>query len=514
MSAASDATAWRIARRARDPRFDGRFFVGVLTTGIYCRPICPARAPLEKNVRYFASAAAAAETGLRPCLRCRPEVAPGSPAWTGTSTTVRRACQVIEERATDGLTVESLAERLGVGGRHLRRLFLAHVGASPQAVMQTRRLHFAKQLVDGTALSLATVALASGFGSIRRFNAAFRESWGRPPSAFRRPASAARANPAPFRFRLAYRPPYDWDGMLEFLGRRAIPGVESVHDGHYRRTVSVNGRGGSIDVSRDPAAHAIVLEVAHPDPRAVYGIVRRVRAMFDVDADPGAIGTHLGADPLLHARMRKRPGLRIPGAWDPFELAVRAVVGQQVSVAAARTLLSRVVRASGTRVPGAADDAQWLVPGPQALVDAPLERAGLTARRAAVVRTLAAAVARGELSLHAEASASIADALRALPGFGPWTLAYVAMRAGDPDAFPAGDLGLRRAMGLDERSLAARADAWRPWRAYAAMYLWMESSHDECLAIHDRRQSHRSASPRARRRGAVRPAVPQRPAAG
>lgn len=498
---------------ARDPRFDGRFFVGVRTTGIYCRPICPARTPLEKNVRYFPSAAAAAEAGLRPCLRCRPEVAPGSPAWSGTSATVRRACRLIDELATDGLTVESLAERAGLGSRHLRRLFLMHVGASPQAVIQTKRLHFAKQLVDGTTLPLAEVALASGFGSIRRFNAAFKTSWGRPPSAFRRPAEDGRVSPTTFRFRLAYRPPYDWDAMLAFLGRRAIPGVESVQKGRYRRTISLHGRPGWLEAAHDRDSRAILLEIAHPDPRAVYAIVRRARAMFDIDADPSIIGAHLASDPLLRAAVRGRPGLRIPGAWDAFELAVRAVVGQQVSVAAARTLLARIVRAFGTRVSSAGAEETWLFPDASALASAPIERAGLTARRGAVVRTLASAAARGELAASGDAFVSVADRLRSLPGFGPWTTAYVAMRGdGDPDAFPAGDLGLRRAAGLEEDLLAARAERWRPWRAYAAMYLWMEGPHDRA-SLHDRRQSRRTAAPRARRRRTVRAAVPERAAA-
>lgn len=513
MRTPSNLSAWRLARLARDPRFDGRFFVGVLSTGIYCRPICPARTPLERNVRYFPSAAAAAEAGLRPCLRCRPEVAPGSPAWNGTSAAVKRACRLIDELAADGLDVESLAARLGIGSRHLRRLFLAEVGASPRAVIQTKRLHFAKQLVDGTTLPLATVAFASGFGSIRRFNAAFRNAWGMAPSAFRRPSSGAHAAPAAFTFRLGYRPPYDWDAMLGFLARRAIPGVEAVLDGHYRRTIASAGRAGSIDATCDRDGHAIVLEVAHHDPRAIYSIVRRVRAMFDVDADPEMIAAHLATDPLLRARVAKRPGLRIPGAWDAFELAVRAVVGQQVSVAAARTLLSRIVRAFGTRLPADGREESWLFPSAEVLSEARLERVGLASRRAAVVRELARAVVRGDVPLDADGSLAV-DALRGLPGFGPWTMAYVAMRAGDPDAFPAGDLGLRRAAGLDERELAARAACWRPWRAYGAMYLWMESSDDHDSAVRDRRQPRRTAAPRARRRSALRPRFPERSAAG
>jgi AraC family transcriptional regulator of adaptative response / DNA-3-methyladenine glycosylase II len=510
----STLPAWRPARQARDARFDGRFFVGVKTTGIYCRPICPARLPLEKNVAYFPSAAAAAEAGFRPCLRCRPEVAPGSPAWTGTSATVRRAWRLIDEHATGHLTVEKLAASVGIGSRHLRRLFMEHTGASPQSVVQTRRLHFAKQLVDGTTLSFATIALASGFGSIRRFNAAFRDAWGRTPSSFRRPEPGSRHASPGIAFRLAYRPPYDWRSMLAFLERRAVPGLERVNGETYGRTIAVSGRAGWIEVGHDAEGHALLVDVRHPDPRAIYGIVRRVRAMFDVDADPLPIGEHLSNDPLLRGRVERRPGLRIPGAWDPFELTVRAIVGQQVSVAGAVTLLTRIVRMFGGRAERDGAGA-WIFPDAAALAEAALERAGLTRARAAAIRDIATAVRDGELSFDPDQPGAVpVDRLRAWRGIGAWTAQYVAMRAcGDPDAFPAGDLALQRATGLDERSLAARSARWSPWRAYAAIHLWTEHSNGKHPSLHDRRQPRGSAAPRPERGRPLRAAVRPRPPA-
>jgi AraC family transcriptional regulator of adaptative response / DNA-3-methyladenine glycosylase II len=506
-------TAWSRARRARDARFDGRFFVAVTTTGIYCRPVCPAPSPHERHVRYFESAAAAAEAGFRPCLRCRPEVAPGTPAWMGTPATVQRALRLIEGGVAEGVRVADLATALGVGPRHLHRLFLQHLGASPLAVIQTRRLHFAKQLVDGTALPFAEIAHAAGFGSIRRFNAAVRATWDRTPSALRRERSAARAA-APFEFLLAYRPPLDWESMLRFLAARAVPGLERVHGGRYARTVAVHGDAGWVEVAHDHARHGLAIAAHVASPRALYAVVGRVRHMFDLDADTGAIASHLRRDPLLADRVAARPGLRVPGCWDPFELAVRAVLGQQCSVAAARTLVARVVEAHGAAL-DAARGLTRLFPEPGALVEAPLERLGILPTRAAAVRALAAAVVEGRVRLDGRADAEeVRAALVALPGIGEWTAAYVLMRAlGDPDAFPAGDLALARAAGLDRRALAAGAEAWRPWRAYAALHLWMGGSHDDDhrddARVRGHRQPGRTAAPRRGGRRARRGAVPR-----
>jgi AraC family transcriptional regulator of adaptative response / DNA-3-methyladenine glycosylase II len=299
--------------------------------------------------------------------------------------------------------------------------------------------------------------------------------------------------------------------MLGFLTKRAVTGLELVADGQYRRTVVVRDQAGSMAISHDAAAHALVVEVRHPDPQAVYSILRRVRVMFDVDADPQLIRVHLESDPLLRPRVRRRPGLRLPGAWDPFEIAVRAIVGQQASVAGAAALVARVARMYGTRRRTDTETLAWTFPTPRVLAEAPLERAGLTRRRAAAIRALASAVAAGELSLDA-GGPELIERLCRLPGVGPWTAEYVAMRGlSDPDAFPVGDLGLRRAAGLTDRDLASRSERWRPWRAYAAMHLWTEISHD---SIHDRRQPGRIAAPGARQRRALRAALRPRVSAG
>ena len=515
MHTAAERAVWQRARQSRDPRFDGRFFVGVRTTGIYCRPVCPVRLPKEENVEYFGTAAAAAEAGYRPCLRCRPEVAPGTPAWNGTSATVRRAWRLIDDVLVQAMPIDDLAARLGIGARHLRRLFIQHLGASPHSVLHTRRLHFAKQLIDSTDMPFTAVALAAGFGSIRRFNAAVLATWGRTPTALRRASGDHRGAGRAARFRLAYRPPYDWDAMLEFLGRRAIAGVEHVEDGRYARTFDWNGQNGSVEVGHDADARVLHVAIEHPDPLGIYDALRRVRQMFDVDADPYAIRRHLQSDPLLRRRVRAAPGLRLPGVWDPMETAVRAVVGQQASVAGARSLLGRLTARFG-RLVGPEDEALRLTfPTAAALTDAPLETAGLTRARAGAVRAFASAVVAGGLHLDQhEDTAAVVERLCQLPGIGPWTAQYVAMRGlGDPDAFPLGDLGLRRATGLSDRALAERAERWRPWRAYAALYLWMEDGDVSQNALQADRQPRRSVAARSKRRRTVRAAVHTRPSA-
>ncbi|HET7922088.1 MAG TPA: AlkA N-terminal domain-containing protein [Gammaproteobacteria bacterium] len=466
------------ARVARDPRFDGRFFIGVLSTGIYCRSICPAPSPKKSNIRYFPTAAAAAEAGLRPCLRCRPEAAPGTPAWAGTSATVRRALRLIQDGALDNGSVEQLAGRLGVGARHLHRLFVQHVGASPIAVAQTRRLHFAKRLLDDTALPMTGIAHASGYGSLRRFNAAFQHAYGRAPRALRREHRVPHA-PAHdgLGLRLAYRPPYDWRALQAFLATRALPGVEHVTPNGYARSVCVKGVVGRIEVRPVAGAHALELNVHGLDAGALFGVVARVRQMFDLAADPADVRAVLRRDALLAPCLRRHPGLRIPGAWDAFEIAVRAVLGQQISVAAARTFAARLVTAYGARV-DVASELTHLFPAPQELADADLTAIGLTRARAATLKALARAVCDGTLQFDADHGV---DALRAallgIPGIGAWTAEYIALRAlGDPDAFPAEDLILRRMAGdgtaLSATTLRQRAEAWRPWRAYAVMHLW------------------------------------------
>jgi AraC family transcriptional regulator, regulatory protein of adaptative response / DNA-3-methyladenine glycosylase II len=469
---------WQVCSRARlsrDARFDGKFFIGVLSTKIYCRPICPVRTVKEKNVRYFSTAAAASEAGFRPCLRCRPECSPGTPAWIGSSTTVSRALRLIAESGLESGGMETLAERLGVGSRHLRRLFLRHLGAPPSAVAQTRRLHFAKKLLDETRLPMRDVALASGFGCVRRFNAAMRKTYNRTPTQIRRLIHQKTTQPAnQYVFQLRFRPPYHWNGLLGFLAARATPGVEVVDDRGYRRSISINGRYGYFAVSLDDAHDALAVRVQIDDPHALYGIIERIRSMFDLNADWAAISRSLGAHIELAARLRAAPGLRVPGCWDGFELAVRAILGQQITVKGATLLAGRIARSFGEPISNAVD-LTHMFPRPEVLADAKLTRVGVTGKRSETIRALARAVCDGRISFErvVDSEALLAQ-LCEIPGIGSWTAQYVAMRAlGEPDAFPSGDLGLLRALGLNSScKLEKRAEAWRPWRSYAAMYLW------------------------------------------
>jgi AraC family transcriptional regulator, regulatory protein of adaptative response / DNA-3-methyladenine glycosylase II len=469
---------WQVCSRARlsrDPRFDGKFFIGVLGSRVYCRPICPAPTAKEKNVRYFPSAAAAAEAGFRPCLRCRPECSPGTPAWLGTPNTVSRALRLIGESGLEDGGVEVLGERLGVGSRHLRRLFIRHLGATPSSVAQTRRLHFAKKLIDETCLPMSDVALASGFGCVRRFNAGIRKFYHRTPTQIRRLARQTAIQPDnQYLFRLRFRPPYDWNGMLAFLAPRATPGVEVVELGVYRRSISLTGSHGYFEVSLDEANDTLVVRVQFSDPRSLFTIIERIRAMFDLSADWAAIVGSLRTDPLLAERVETNPGLRVPGCWNGFELATRAILGQQITVRGATALAGRLVGTFG-RPFAATSGLTHLFPPPEVLADAKLARIGMPRARAETIRALARAVCDGQISFEGIVdSDAFLTRLCEIPGIGKWTAQYVAMRAlGETDAFPSGDLRLLRSSGLaSSRELERRAETWRPWRAYAAMYLW------------------------------------------
>jgi AraC family transcriptional regulator of adaptative response / DNA-3-methyladenine glycosylase II len=465
---------------SRDPRFDGRFFTGVTTTGVYCRPVCPSRTPRPGHVRFFSCAAAAQAAGFRPCLRCRPEAAPGTPAWAGTSAVVRRALRLIEEGALDGSTVHDLSLRLGLGERQLRRLFRDHVGASPADVARARRADFAKMLLDQTALPVTEIAHAAGFGSIRQFNDVVQRVFRHSPRELRR-VSRRSATDATSRhhagLRLAHRGPFDWRGWLAYMGRRVASGVEHVDDHTYRRTIALDGTTGVMTLRPDPAGGALRLSLDVPSAASLIVVAKRARQLCDLVADPGSIEAHLRRSPLLRTAVRRRPGLRIPGAWDPFEIAVRAVLGQQVSVAAATTLVGRLVRACGAPF-DAGQGLTHLFPTAAAIAQADLGALGVPGRRAQTLRALARAVAAGELVLTHDADADATTRrLMDIPGIGPWTAQYVALRGlGDPDAFPAGDLALRRAAGggtvMATADLEALAEDWRPWRGYAAMHLW------------------------------------------
>ncbi len=478
-----DPDACYRAISTRDARFDGRVFVGVHTTGIYCRPICPARTPKRENVSFYASAAAAQEAGFRPCLRCRPEISPDSAAWRGSSNTVSRALALIEAGALDEGSIEALAERLGVGGRQLRRLFRQHLGASPIAVAQTRRVHLAKQLIHDTSLSMTEVALASGFGSIRRFNETFQRLFRRPPASLRR-GGRGRAAAAPcVSLQLTYRPPYDWDGMLAFLVARAIEGVESIRDGRYARTIDVGGSHGFV-VVEPGAGNTLRASISLPRLDAMPGVIARLRRLFDLAADPVQIGEHLAEDPALAPLVAARPGLRSPGAWDSFELCVRAILGQQVTVPAAARLAARLAETFGTPLEEPAARALGLTrlfPTPAQLAGAEIAALGLMpgARAAAISRLAATAAAEPALLAPRRDLDEAVTALKALPGVGEWTAQYIAMRAlQETDAFPAADVGLMRAMADGEgrrpspAELLEQAERWRPWRSYAAAHLW------------------------------------------
>ena len=345
-----DPDACYRALQTRDARFDGRFFTAVRSTGVFCRPVCPARTPKRENCLFVPCAAAARELGFRPCLRCRPETSPGTPAWLGTSATVSRAMRLIADGALDDGSVGGLAERLGIGERHLRRLFLSHLGAAPLAVAQTRRLLFAKQLIDETDLPMARIAFASGFASIRRFNAAVQEAWGESPSGLRRGRRRSGGDRSEIVLRIAYRPPFDWEGLLRFLAPRAIPGVEQVTEGRYRRTIRVDDAVGVVVVEPDPKGAALRARVRLSRPAPLVSVAERLRRVFDCGADPEVIAAHLARDRFLARHLAKTPGVRVPGAWDGFELAVRAILGQQVSVAAATRLSGRLVEAYGEPV--------------------------------------------------------------------------------------------------------------------------------------------------------------------
>ena len=474
-----DRDAFYRAFQTRDARFDGRVFAGVLTTGIYCRPICPARTPKRENVTFFVSAAAAQEAGFRPCLRCRPETSPEVGAWHGSSSTVARGLSLIESGALDTGDVEGLAERLGIGGRQLRRLFQTHLGASPLAVAQTRRIHLAKQLIHDTSLPMSEVAMASGFGSVRRFNETFQQLFGRPPLALRRARGAARAPGAPVTLHLPYASPYDFGAVLGFLRARASPGVESVTDSRYSRTISDGRAHGALMVEADRPGR-LRLTVHLPTLTALPSLIARARRLLDLAADPEAIAAHLSTDPLLAPMVARRPGLRVPGAWDGFELAARAILGQQVTVVAATRLAGRLAELCGERVVTGEPGLDCVFPTPERVVACDLTRLGMPRARARAVSALASAViADRDLLSGGRSLTDAVHRLREIPGVGEWTAQYVAMRElREPDAFPAMDAGVLRALSVatghrvSVAEALARSEAWRPWRAYAALHLW------------------------------------------
>lgn len=480
-----DASLYEAARQARDPRYDGRFFVGVLTTGIYCRPVCPVRVPKQKNVRLYRSAASAAKAGFRPCLRCRPESSPGTPAWSGGQWKVTQALSLIEAGFLDDKPLTELAARLGIGERQLGRLFQQHLGAAPSEVAQTRRLHFAKKLIDETALPLTEVCFAAGYASVRRFNAVVKQTYRCSPSQLRKRAPAKRplstTPTAPIVLQLHYRPPFDWRALLAFLDYRAIPGVECVGDDFYARSFRfpASQAKGHFLVRFDATAPRVELQVWIDNTAELHRVVERVKAILDLRADSDAIEQDLLASPQLAVLCERFPGTRVPGCWSGFEVAVRAVLGQQVSVKAASTLVARVAERFGAPYESGMEGIRFVFPEPAELAAQSLDGLGIVQTRIAAIQEIAQRLTDGRLNFsHDRLLEEFVAQLCEIKGIGEWTANYVAMRAlGDPDAFPHSDLILLRAAAepgevLTPKALRYRAQAWRPWRAYAVMLLW------------------------------------------
>jgi AraC family transcriptional regulator of adaptative response / DNA-3-methyladenine glycosylase II len=483
-----DADRCYRALRTHDTRFDGRFFVGVSSTRIYCRPVCTAKAPRPEHCRFFATAAAAEAGGFRPCLRCRPELAPGNASVDAAHGLAVRAASLIEDGLLgDGGRLDELARRLGVTDRHLRRVFQTEFGVSPIEFAQTHRLLLAKRLLTDTRLPVVDVALGSGFASLRRFNALFKTRYRLAPSDLRKRAAPAAAREG-FRFWLRYQPPFDWPSLLRFLAQRAIDGVEQADDERYRRTVRLEHHGrvheGWIEVAWAPRRSAIELMLQPGLARVLPQVVGRVKRLFDVACPAREIEAALGS------LAEGRAGLRVPGAFDGFEASVRAILGQQVTVKAARTLAARFARAFGQASAGTPVGLERFFPSASAVAAVPpadIGRLGIVSVRARAIVTLAREVAEGGLAL--EPGADVAETirrLRAIPGIGEWTAQYIAMRALSwPDAFPDGDVGIMRALG--ERHPARvrqHAEAWRPWRAYAVMHLWHSTSPKRSTMSH------------------------------
>jgi AraC family transcriptional regulator of adaptative response / DNA-3-methyladenine glycosylase II len=462
---------------ARDTRFDGVFFVGVKTTGVYCRPICPARTPGSSRCQFFARAAEAERAGYRACFRCRPELAPGLAPIESPSRLVQRATAKIASGYLNGHSIEELAQTLGVSSRHLRRAMEAELGVSPVELAQTQRLAMAKRLLHDTALSPSEIAFASGFASLRRFNALIKQRWGRSPSSLRTKRSDAEAG-GTIELRLDYRPPLHWSALLGFLAARAISGVEAVTENSYQRTVQLPGAAGVVQVRPDDKRAALHASLSASLASRVAEVVPKLRALFDLDARPDIISRHLQADARLQPLVSASPGLRVPGAFDGFETAVRAVLGQQVSVKGATTLCGRLVQRFGAKLEDAAPGTDHLFPTASSLSNAALadiRAIGLPQARARTILELARAVHSGHVDLAPGAPPEeLIARLQEMPGVGPWTAHYLAMRVLRwPDAFPGGDLAVCRALGVKTpREAERRVQPWQPWRSYGVMHLW------------------------------------------
>jgi AraC family transcriptional regulator of adaptative response / DNA-3-methyladenine glycosylase II len=460
----------------RDARFDGWFVTGVLTTGIYCRPSCPATTPKRTSVRFYKTAAAAQGDGLRACKRCRPDATPGSPEWNVREDLVARAMRLIADGEIDREGVAGLARRLHLSERHLHRQLVEEVGAGPQALARAQRAQAARVLIETTDMPFTSVAFSSGFASIRQFNDTVRRVFDATPTELRRRRrNGDSVAPGAVRLRLAVRAPFHGEGLFEFVGTRAVEGVEEAGGGTYRRALRLPHGPGVAELSAHEGDVSCTLHLA--DVRDLVAAVQRCRSLLDLDADPVAIDAALRADPRLRPLVDAVPGRRVPGSVDGGELAIRAVLGQQISVAGARTLAARLVRLAGKPLTSPVGGVTHLFPDGEAVAGADLSELGVPATRRRTLQLLGEALARGDVALDPGADrAEAARALLSIPGIGPWTASYVAMRAlRDPDAFLPSDLGIVKAMsrlGIAPRDIARESERWRPWRSYAAQHLW------------------------------------------
>ncbi|WP_224981320.1 DNA-3-methyladenine glycosylase 2 [Geomonas agri] len=476
---------WYAALKAKDARFDGHFFVGVSSTGIYCRPICRAKLPKPENCTFYTTAAAAEQAGFRPCLLCRPERAPGTAPVDATLALVHRAKVLLEENCGSGVSVEAIAEQLGCTDRHMRRVFSAAYNVTPVQYLQTCRLLLAKSLLTDTDLSVIDVAMAAGFGSLRRFNDLFKTRYRMAPTAFRRQSPTTKSRDNAIVLALGYRPPYQWRQMLDFLAQRAIAGVETVIDGAYVRTVHLVSaeKGhvfGWVRVGHRPESNVLTVTVDGALLPVLTQVLTRIRHLFDLFCDPDAVYEVLAAMNTISPNLCT-PGTRLPGCFDPFEMAVRAVLGQQITVKAARTLAARLVSAHGTPVATGIEGLTHAFPSPQQVIalDGPIDGhlgpLGITGARARTILELAQAMVWEKINFNfgAEPHTELKK-LMAIPGIGPWTAQYIAMRAmGWPDAFPDTDFGVKKALApRTAKEISALAETWRPWRSYATVNLW------------------------------------------
>lgn len=473
------------AFKSKDARFDGRFFVGVSSTGVYCRPICRAKLPKAENCTFYATAAAAEQAGYRPCLLCRPELAPGASTMDAKASLVRRAARLLEERCGDGQSLKELAARLGCTDRHLRRAFADEYHVSPVQYVQTCRLLLAKNLLTDSNLSILDVAMAAGFGSLRRFNDLFKKRYRLVPTAVRRQATCSERRNAGITIAMGYRPPYQWRRILEFLALRAIPGIEIVQNDEYLRTVNLSAGKrqrvhGWVRVGQQPQKNVLVVTMDDALLPVLPQVLARIRHLFDLYCDPATVYETLASMNVVRPGLAV-PGTRLPGCFDFFEMAVRAVLGQQITVKAATTLAARLVEAYGTPIETGIGGLSHAFPSPEDIIalDGPAEDRlgplGITGARASTILELARALVRGSITLDLCAQPEVEmEKLMAIPGIGPWTAHYIAMRGmGWPDAFLDTDYGVKKALApRTPKEISALAEMWHPWRSYATVNLW------------------------------------------